>query len=66
MAIQVGDKVPDVTLQATIDGGMKRIGQLFEQMREDSAVLVPGSTAAELNTDVDMKVDNLFVVKKEQ
>ena len=34
----------------TIDGGMKRIGQLFEQMQDGSAVMVPGSDAAELNT----------------
>ena len=33
----------------TIDGGMKRIGQLFEQMREESAVMVPGDEAADLN-----------------
>ncbi len=35
---------------ATIDGGMKRIASLFEQMREESAVMVPGTEAAELNT----------------
>ncbi|MEM6472593.1 MAG: alanine--tRNA ligase [Planctomycetota bacterium] len=35
---------------ATIDGGMKRIGSLFEQMRDESAVMVPGEEAAELNT----------------
>jgi alanyl-tRNA synthetase len=34
----------------TIDGGMKRIGQLFEEMQEDSNVMVPGNEAAELNT----------------
>ncbi|KAA5543107.1 alanine--tRNA ligase [Roseiconus nitratireducens] len=34
----------------TIDGGMKRIGQLFEEMRDESAVMVPGKDAAELNT----------------
>ena len=33
---------------STIDGGMKRIERLFEQMRSDSAVMVPGSDAAEL------------------
>ena len=35
---------------ATIDGGMKRITQLFEEMREESAVMVPGDAAAELNS----------------
>lgn len=34
----------------TIDGGMKRIGQLFEEMNEQDAVMVPGKDAAELNT----------------
>ncbi|QEF97344.1 Alanine--tRNA ligase [Stieleria maiorica] len=34
----------------TIDGGMKRIGQLFEEMNEEDAVMVPGKEAAELNT----------------
>lgn len=34
----------------TIDGGMKRIGQLFEEMQDESAVMVPGKEAAELNT----------------
>jgi alanyl-tRNA synthetase len=33
----------------TIDGGMKRIEQLFDQMREESAVMVPGKAAKELN-----------------
>ena len=35
---------------ATIDGGMKRIEQLFTQMRDESAVMVPGEAAAELNS----------------
>lgn len=35
---------------STIDGGMKRIATLFEQMRDESAVMVPGKEAAELNT----------------
>ncbi|MCO8124644.1 alanine--tRNA ligase [Stieleria sp. TO1_6] len=34
----------------TIDGGMKRIGQLFEEMQEQTAVMVSGKEAAELNT----------------
>ena len=34
----------------TIDGGMKRIGQLFDEMQSESAVMVPGKDAAELNT----------------
>jgi alanyl-tRNA synthetase len=34
---------------ATIDGGMKRIDQLFEQMRAESNDTVPGEAAAELN-----------------
>ncbi len=35
---------------ATIDGGMKRIDQLFTQMRDESAVMVPGQEAADLLT----------------
>lgn len=35
---------------STIDGGMKRIASLFEQMHDESAVMVPGKEAAELNT----------------
>ncbi len=35
---------------ATIDGGMKRIDQLFTQMRGESAVMVPGKEAADLLT----------------
>ncbi len=35
---------------ATIDGGMSRIGQLFSQMRDSSAVMVPGKEAADLLT----------------
>ncbi len=34
----------------TIDGGVKRIDQLFTQMREESAVMVPGNEAADLLT----------------
>jgi alanyl-tRNA synthetase len=33
---------------ATIDGGMKRIEKLFSDMRESSAVMVPGRDAADL------------------
>jgi alanyl-tRNA synthetase len=33
---------------ATIDGGMKRIGKLFADMRDTSAVMVPGKDAADL------------------
>ena len=32
----------------TIEGGMKRIEQLFESMRSESAVMVPGESAADL------------------
>ncbi|MCG8652025.1 MAG: alanine--tRNA ligase, partial [Pirellulales bacterium] len=35
---------------ATIDGGMKRIDQLFAKMRSDAAVMVPGAEAADLLT----------------
>lgn len=35
---------------STIDGGMKRIGDLFESMNKESSVMVPGSEAADLLT----------------
>lgn len=35
---------------ATIDGGMKRIGSLFDDMRSESSVMVPGAEAADLLT----------------
>ncbi|MCM2371830.1 alanine--tRNA ligase [Aporhodopirellula aestuarii] len=35
---------------ATIDGGMKRIGNLFEDMKAESSVMVPGAEAADLLT----------------
>ncbi len=35
---------------STIDGGMKRIGGLFDDMRSESAVMVPGAEAADLLT----------------
>ena len=51
---------------ATIDGGMKRIEQLFEQMRDESAVLVPGGAAAELNTTYGVPPELLQTLSAEQ
>ncbi len=51
---------------ATIDGGMKRIEQLFEQMRDESAVMVPGTVAAELNTTYGVPPELLKTLSAEQ
>lgn len=51
---------------STIDGGMKRIGQLFEQMREESAVMVPGDAAAELNSTYGVPPELLQTLSAEQ
>ncbi len=51
---------------ATIDGGMKRIEQLFEQMREESAVMVPGSVAADLNKTYGVPPELLQTISAEQ
>jgi alanyl-tRNA synthetase len=51
---------------ATIDGGMKRIDQLFEQMREESAVMVPGDTAADLNKTYGVPPELLQTISAEQ
>ncbi len=50
----------------TIDGGMKRIDQLFEQMRDESAVMVPGGEAAELNTTYGVPPELLQTLSAEQ
>ena len=50
----------------TIDGGMKRIGRLFEQMRDESAVMVPGADAAELNTTYGVPPELLQTLSAEQ
>ncbi|WP_442506232.1 alanine--tRNA ligase [Novipirellula sp. SH528] len=50
----------------TIDGGMKRIGQLFEQMRDEAAVMVPGEEAAELNTTYGVPPELLQTLSAEQ
>ena len=50
----------------TIDGGMKRIEQLFESMREDDAVMVPGQVAAELNTTYGVPPELLQTLSAEQ
>ncbi|NND96929.1 MAG: alanine--tRNA ligase [Pirellulaceae bacterium] len=50
----------------TIDGGMKRIEQLFEQMRDESAVMVPGDEAAELNTTYGVPPELLQTLSAEQ
>ncbi|MBL6723475.1 MAG: alanine--tRNA ligase [Rubripirellula sp.] len=51
---------------STIDGGMKRIAQLFEQMREESAVMVPGEAAAELNSTYGVPPELLQTLSAEQ
>ena len=51
---------------STIDGGMKRIEQLFEQMRDESAVMVPGGVAAELNTTYGVPPELLQTLSAEQ
>lgn len=50
----------------TIDGGMKRIGQLFEEMREESNVMVRGKEAAELNTTYGMPPELLQTLAAEK
>ena len=51
---------------ATIDGGMKRIEQLFAQMREESAVMVPGEAAAELNSTYGVPPELVQTLSAEQ
>lgn len=51
---------------ATIDGGMKRIAQLFEEMREESAVMVPGDAAAEMNSTYGVPPELLQTLSAEQ
>jgi alanyl-tRNA synthetase len=51
---------------ATIDGGMKRIEQLFAEMRESSAVMVPGEAAAELNATYGVPPELLQTISAEQ
>jgi alanyl-tRNA synthetase len=51
---------------ATIDGGMKRIDQLFDQMRAESAVMVPGDAAAELNSTYGVPPELLQTLSAEQ
>lgn len=51
---------------ATIDGGMKRIDQLFEQMRDESAVMVPGDAAADLNKTYGVPPELLQTISAEQ
>ena len=50
----------------TIDGGMRRIEQLFEQMRDESSVMVPGTDAAELNTTYGVPPELLQTLSAEQ
>ncbi|MGI9443076.1 MAG: alanine--tRNA ligase-related protein, partial [Rubripirellula sp.] len=51
---------------ATIDGGMKRIDQLFTQMREESAVMVPGDAVAELNATYGVPPELLQTLSAEE
>ncbi|MEM8666105.1 MAG: alanine--tRNA ligase [Planctomycetota bacterium] len=51
---------------STIDGGMKRIAQLFEQMREESDVMVPGDAAADLNKTYGVPPELLQTLSAEQ
>lgn len=50
----------------TIDGGMKRIEQLFSEMREASAVMVPGDAAAELNSTYGVPPELVQTLSAEQ
>ena len=50
----------------TIDGGMKRIEQLFTQMRDESAVMVPGDAAAELNSTYGVPPELVQTLSAEQ
>ncbi|MEO1529751.1 MAG: alanine--tRNA ligase [Planctomycetota bacterium] len=50
----------------TIDGGMKRISQLFEQMREENAVMVPGDEAADMNKTYGVPPELLQTIAAEQ
>ena len=50
----------------TIDGGMRRIEQLFQQMRDEEAVMVPGHEAAELNTTYGVPPELLQTLSAEQ
>jgi len=50
----------------TIDGGMKRIEQLFEQMRDEAAVMVPGEAAADLNKTYGVPPELLQTISAEQ
>lgn len=54
------------TFFGTIDGGMKRIEQLFEQMREESSVMVPGEEAADLNKTYGVPPELLQTIAAEQ
>jgi alanyl-tRNA synthetase len=51
---------------ATIDGGMKRIDQLFTQMRKESAVMVPGDAVAELNATYGVPPELLQTLSAEE
>ncbi|MEM9368335.1 MAG: alanine--tRNA ligase [Planctomycetota bacterium] len=51
---------------ATIDGGMKRIGRLFDSMREQSQVMVPGEVAADLQTTYGVPPELLQTLAAEQ
>ncbi len=50
----------------TIDGGMTRIGRLFEQMRDEAAVMVPGDEAADLNKTYGVPPELLQTIAAEQ
>ncbi len=50
----------------TIDGGMKRIDQLFQQMRDESSVMVAGHEAAELNKTYGVPPELLQTLSAEQ
>ncbi|MCC9602540.1 alanine--tRNA ligase [Stieleria sp. JC731] len=50
----------------TIDGGMKRIEQLFGEMEEEAAVMVPGKEAASLNTTYGVPPELLQTIAAER
>ncbi|WP_149495889.1 alanine--tRNA ligase [Roseiconus lacunae] len=50
----------------TIDGGMKRIEQLFGEMEDEAAVMVPGKEAASLNTTYGVPPELLQTIAAER
>ena len=51
---------------ATIDGGVRRIDDLFDRMRSDSVTIVPGDDAADLNTTYGVPPELLQTIASER